>query len=273
MIVRFTACIVFASATLILAAAGWSAGPLETNRAFACTPAFFTFDEHVQQAAFVGIVETTSVGDGVIREPRLPTSTPLPEDSPVPIETPTPTNSQAAESPVPTTDPALWYAGELTGLSAHAVVLELIGGDAFAEIDIDMETRRSYERSIRLREASHGAPVGCGFVPLTYEPAKRYVVVLERYVTPSLATVRRFPIVGSDVLFAENDLILSESAYRRYFPNVPADLRDWGDNSGRRLATVAADRLPLSEFMAMLKAMRTAIAPPDTGSAGLAANR
>jgi hypothetical protein len=61
---------------------------------------------------------------------------------------------------------------------------------------------------------------------------------------------------------------LQEATYRRYFAGVPARIENG-------IAIITADRVPLARVLDAVTALRGGreIAPPETGSAGLAARR
>jgi hypothetical protein len=98
-------------------------------------------------------------------------------------------------------------------------------------------------------------------------------VVLNDYDQLDLWTVRRFTIVGDDVLLTGGYLNFEESVYRRYLPGVAAEIRDTGDGTGTRMANITASSVPLDQLLTMMRDARTDIRPPETGNAGLAANR
>lgn len=249
--------------------------------AYACSIAPSTFEENVRDASFAGVVEAISVGDGFNRHPPVPPYV-VTEVPPTPIasvtrerglqlETPT-----VAAPPSPSKTPSPSFHPELIGQSAIAKVVEQARGTARAEVEIDAEARRVYERQLREREAGRTLS-SCGLLgPPLYDVGARYLVVLNAYGGPHLYTARRLPIAGSDVLLGggNGSVDMSEATYRRYFSGINAEVytQDYGDGTSRRLATLKAERVPLVSMMAMLRA-ETRIAPPETGSAGLAANR
>ena len=258
----------------VAAAVQLSPGGNGITPATACSFVSYPFDDDVRRATFAGIIDTSSVGDGTLREPPLPTRTPEPESvtsTPEPTTTSMPPEAAATVSAAPPL--ASPHYTELVGQSAHAVVIEQIGGSAQTDIDIDLAARRNYERGIRQREAGYGL-TSCSLIPAPlYETGTRYLVVLNDYDQSELWTVRRFEIVGSEVLLSGGYLDFEESVYRRYFPGVAADIRDTGDGSGRRMAYITASRMPLDQLLAMMRDVRIGIRPPETGNAGLAANR
>lgn len=247
--------------------------------AVACSFAYIQLDVEVRNATFVGVVETTSVGDGLNRAVPLPRLTPPPEGSPTPTATKTEaprfpvavSTATATASPIATITPS--FHEDLVGVGARASVIEQIGGESIgSDVVIDQLSRTNYEMALRRIEAGYPlTSCGLGVLP-KYAPSMRYIVVLRDYGQGELFTIRHFAIEGTDALLA-GSLDVSEATYRRYLPGVAADIRDLGDGTGRRSAFVTADRIPVTQLVAMLRGVRTGIAPPDTGNAGLAANR
>jgi hypothetical protein len=141
------------------------------------------------------------------------------------------------------------------------------------------------ERAMREIEAYRGPPVIFSDCPLEWNTHRyvlgaRYLVI---YGTYGVAAVDvdyavRYRVSGNDVLIQQyasstplwymESMAMGESLYRRYFAGVPASLEGG-------LAIIAAERVPLTNVLRAIAEIRgdPSIAPPDTGSAGLAARR
>lgn len=254
--------------------------------ALACSYVPTEFEDLIRNATFIGIIETTSVGDGINRQPTLapPWTATVDVETPIPAASETPTTRAfiRTATPVPSAPvataavprPPAFYA-ELVGQGATASVIRQVAGDSRSSVEIDYETRRRYELDVRRREGMQGVN-SCGLqrAPL-YENMTRYLAVLQA--TDAMYTIRRYPIDGDDVVIDQGygQLAFFEPTYRRYFGGIAADIQEYGDESGRRYATITAERVPLTRMLAAFRGIRGAprVIPPETGTAGLAARR
>ena len=94
----------------------------------------------------------------------------------------------------------------------------------------------------------------------------RYVV-FGLIVNGGFTTQTRVSVEGDDAVFGSGGFAMTEIAYNRYFKGLPATIEEGS-------ARLTVDRMPLAALVHAIKAVRRGvIAPPDTGSAGLASGR
>ena len=86
-------------------------------------------------------------------------------------------------------------------------------------------------------------------------------------VSGGFVTNERVGVEGDDAVFGAGGFAMTEAAYHRYFEGLPARIE-------QGYARLIVERMPLATLARAIRAARrTEIAPPDTGSAGLAGGR
>jgi hypothetical protein len=215
------------------------------------------------QGTVIVLAEAELVGDAANRQP-----TPGPASPP-----------RATSAP-----PAQKYAGfDLAGVGATLRVVRAYtpGVDVGAPLVIDAGVRSSIERELRAREAGGGLATSCALGQFTFkfEQGRRYLVFGRYFKDGSgLLTVSRLLVDGDDVVLSDPLAAFGTSPassitatlYHRFFEGVPAEVDD-----ARGFAGFTGERIPLTSVLRAVAFLRgdPAIAPPDTGSAGLASGR
>lgn len=220
-----------------------------------------------QGAAYASVIvlaDAIEVGDGVNRAP-----TPGPSSPP-----------RAAASPAAHPTPEHF---SLAGIGATLSIVQAYTTDVDISqpLSVDQGQRTGIERELREREAGGGLYTTCGLGEFTFrfEQGVRYLVFARDFGNGSgLITISRLPIDGNDVVlvdpsapFGSSPLAYpTASLYHRFFEGVLAEVDD-----ARGFAHISAERVPLSAVLRAVAYIRgdASIAPPDTGSAGLASGR
>jgi hypothetical protein len=278
-------------AAVVIAAVAASAVQLpDASRASACTGGM-TFGFAVVHARAIIVGEAVAVGDEVNRAPTLtPTSTPTipPTSTPTPIfplSTMAETQAASPASPpaqgVPRTPPGFSLQGY--GVVIHAE--HIYGGsadilDERGNVEIDSDVRASIERDLRQLESGRGLIGTCSvgaFVP-KFDLGERYLIIADDFGDPNIRLQAGYRLrldgdyaILNDPSYArfgnQFPIELTAEQYHRRFEGTSADVRD-----DANWAEITADRVPLSSVLQLASevAGRALIAPPETGSAGLA---
>ena len=242
----------------------------------ACLSPPSDFERDVKAAAFVALVEAIDVGGAANEQPRLATPTSSPTYAPSATDAPvstatrtprggktataTPTLTQEAQFPPPT--PV-----SLAGLGATLQVVTLYAGDVSSPIAIDASGRQSFGKYLREQEALIPNNSSCaGGRPVTYAQGTRYVV-FGRGGGHDFATDMRLDVDGDEALISAGQIVVREGLYHRYFEGLSAQFQ-------HGYASLDPGRVPLETLGGAVAGIRSSvIAPPDTGSAGLASGR
>lgn len=245
--------------------------------AHACSAAPADFERDTQAAEFVALVDAVQVGGATNEQPRLPSPTPSPTYQPPITDTPpatatrTPRGVKTAtptETVPPTWTPVTAPTPELlTGIGATLEIVTLYAGQATSPVAIDAYGRAAYARYLREREALFPFRSSCeGIHPEAYQVGARYVV-FGLNVNGGFTTQTRISVEGDDAVFGSGGFAMTEGAYHRYFDWLPVTIEDG-------YARLTVERMPLATLARAISAVRRGvIAPPDTGSAGLASGR
>lgn len=256
----------------------------DPRTALACTGGGSGLEDAARRARIIVLGDAVDVGDAVNRAPAVaPTSTP----------TGTPTlhaGTPAATPPSPpmaTGQPFPRYATpDGFTLAGFGVTLRVINAYTSALprpqslLQVDDELRASIEREIRQLETGRGlTDCELGRFSFKFEQDIRYLVfATDDEPGFGLLTIFRLRVVGNEVFVSDplattydpTGLYVSAAIYHRFFEGVAAEVG--GEND---IARITADRVPLSAVLRAVAYLRhdASIAPPDTGSAGLASGR
>jgi hypothetical protein len=244
--------------------------------AFACTPGPPFGLESAATAETIAVVEVVEAGSSMNSAPTVTPTSALPVFPPS-----ADVSTTATSSAVATATP---YTFDLSGYGATLRVVDvLVGGDVPEIIEAGREGRAFMEREVREREAYRGPPIIFSDCPIEWNAHRwiagaRYLVFAGKAADGGTAATFRYRVEGDwlvleqrpveDPLFHIEVLGLQEATYRRYFAGVPARIENG-------IAIITADRVPLARVLDAVTALRGGreIAPPETGSAGLAARR
>ena len=258
-----------------VALASASAIARPTPRAGACSIAIAPFDYTAREATLVLIVHVDSVGGPENTAPTLtPTVTPPPFGTPTAI----PRRSVTIFRPTATHTPTPGYTPpplpSLQGRGANVTVLRVLDGSAPPAFALDTAERERYQQDLRREEAGVRTPCP-PFAPAYFEAGSDYLL-LARQNEEGIRTARRFLIAGDNVVMNDpgagehrQTLYVTGDTYRTFLSAYPAEVVGAGVNES---ATITAPRVALADMLAMIDGIRTGttIAPPNTGSAGLA---
>lgn len=222
----------------------------------------------VEQGAFdasvIVLADAIEVGDAINHAP-----TPGPPSPP-----------HAAASPAARPTPEHF---SLAGVGATLRIVQAYttGVDISQPFFVDEQQRTNIERELREREAGGGLFSSCELGQFTsrFEQGVRYLVFARDLGNGvGLIASSRLPIGGNDVVlvdplapFGSSPLAyVTATLYHRFFEGISADVDD-----ARGFAHITAERVPLSAVLRAVAYIRgdLSIAPPDTGSAGLANGR
>jgi hypothetical protein len=231
----------------------------------ACTGGLWDFQSASAEAQLIFIGDVIEAGDGVNREPTL---TPVPTATRSPYSTPV--------SP-PVSRPTFDIQVDLNGIGELFDVQREIVGHPGAPFALDGEIRRGIEREIRYINATGGfsdCEIDRG--TFRYIPGARYLVFAGQ--PPGVEftlTLQRLHVVGADVVFDEPGssyapFVVSRELYDAAFRGIAS--QPYGESP---VLEITADRVPLTTVLRAVAYIRgdPSIAPPDTGSAGLASGR
>ncbi len=248
--------------------------PRHSPAAIACTGGGPGGLEEVAQLPLIFIAQASSVGDGLN---RAPTATPTNTET----ATATATGTPWASVPTPVSPPFLpptpppYIGPDLTGVGADLVVERVYVGALPAQIRVDEQARIDLEQQVREMETALGISdcTADRFVA-RYVPGRRYLVFATQPAPGDIETAAIFPIEGDrlvlhDPLLAQtylDELLMGAETYRLYFSGIETYEGQYG---------IAAPDVPLSSVLGAVAFLRgdPSIAPPDTGSAGLASGR
>jgi hypothetical protein len=236
--------------------------------ALACSIGPEMLDERVAEAQFIGLVEAVGVGGP---ENRAPTVTPIASASatgtPSRTVVSTPVSPPWAQPTIPPNlDPF-----QLSGVGATLRVVEQYVGVARDALVVDDAGRANAERAWRVIEANPLPPPPCepGIGLTRYDRGASYITLAADSPERGVHTVLALSVHGDEVDLS--GVMMHGDTYRRYFNGVPAEFSERGD------AYLTAPRVPLATLRAAIIGMRGSdaprIVPPETGSAGLAAER
>jgi hypothetical protein len=266
------------AATLVTSGRG------DVTPAHACTGGVSPLEWLTQRADLIVLGEAVAVGDAVNRAPTLtPTSSPTQTPPVTPTRTARArTSTTPAPTPRPSSTPFTPTRFHLTGIGMTLAVERVYAGESGEMLDVDVDTRSALERALRNEEAGiryYGGTCSLGaFVP-RYRLGQRYLAFAERPEgwPEALYAAGVFAVDGNDLwlddplLEAGNNgfLHMLPETYNRFFAGVPAVT--YGTDS----VYLTADRVPFWRVLRAVAFLRgdPSIAPPDTGSAGLAASR
>jgi hypothetical protein len=241
--------------------------------AAACTGGVGPLEWLTSHAELIVLGEAIEVGDAVNRAPtatatQTPTATSTPSRGKTTAKTASPTSTPSPFEPRPF---------DLTGIGMTLRVERAYVGGASGSIAIDANVRSAVERGLQDIEAGRMYISDCAldaFVP-RFSVGVRYLLFIVNAPEPYTAGV--FIVDGQDVVLddpalvrAGNDqLYLSPETYQRFFAGLPASSRYAGE------LTLMAGRVPLARVLRAIAFLRgdPSIAPPETGSAGLASGR
>lgn len=227
-----------------------------------------------ERARVVVLGDAIEVGDNINRAPTV---------TPTPLRTATPSSPPNAKLPTfpPYATPVDF---SLVGYGVTLLVVHSYASDpqvpsrAGTLIGVDRETRANIERALREAEARVGAsdcaPDAFAF---KFQHGARYLVFAgDDQREFGLWVIWRMRVVGSDVVLSDppltsvdaTSLSMTAEQYHRSFEGVDATLREG-------FAMITARRVPLASVLRLIAYIRgdASIAPPDTGSAGLASGR
>lgn len=250
--------------------------PRASRPAAACTGGSGLIEEFAKSEV-IAIGDAVRIGDNVNRAPALtPTASATATTTPSAVATTSSASSATPSATIPPlpTEPPL----DFTGIGATLSVVRQISGAPASTVEVDAGSRAVVERAVRDIEARQ-VITDCApdrFVP-HFALGQRYLVFAYRDETGQLTTRQLYPVEGDTLLLQDAALIraglsglaMLPGTYRAFFADQPADV-------GRDIALLRGDRVPLSEMIRAVQALRVggvSIGPPDTGSAGLAAQR
>ncbi len=249
--------------------------------ALACTGGGSGLEDAAGRARYIVLGDAVEVGDAVNRAPTIaPTATPTATATVragTPVPTP-PSPPQGNHPPFPAYSTPEGFT--LAGLGVRIRTVRAYAGtppDPPALLHIDEELRAAIEREIRGFETGGGTS-DCELARFTFkfEQGARYLVFAADEPGFGLLTVFRMKVVGSDVLlhdplatnYDSGGIYVSAAMYRRFFSGVAAEMAEYDSRTMR----ITAERVPLVSVLRAVAYVRgdASIAPPDTGSAGLA---
>ncbi len=271
---RFAAFVAACSVALVvLAASSRSAAP----RAEACTGGVGPLEWLTENSDLIVLGRAVEVGDAAN---HAPPATPTASRTSTPTATTgrSPGTPITSSSPTPiATMPVIVPSVDLAGIGMTLAVERAYVGGASANIAIDANVRSGIERELRDIEAGILRITDCrldAFVA-RYHVGLRYLLFVAGEPDQYVAGV--FIVDGQDVVLddpelsraATDRLYMSLDTYQRFFSGVPTASRYAGE------VTLATDRVPLFRVLRAVAFLRgdPSIAPPETGSAGLASGR
>jgi hypothetical protein len=231
------------------------------------------------RAPVVFLGDAVEVGGPANTAPTV-TPTPEPTSTPTASSSPGATSTQpVAASPTVPAPPTYVPILNLTGIGARFRIVADYSRLGRQEFPIDNEVRGFVERALRDAEAGKLALSTCAidaFVP-RYTHNARYLVFAEEHVNGAYYAAALFRVEGERVVFndpglmsANNGFLYMERAtYNRYFSaSTPSELN-------AESVYFIDGSVPLRDVLRAVAALRgdPSIAPPDTGSAGLAEGR
>jgi hypothetical protein len=216
--------------------------------------------------------DVLSAGDAVNRAPTVtPTVTSTATATATGTRTPdaaTPVSPPVA--PPPTIDVGV----DLTGIGAELQLVHSYAGAAPARVTIDTTTRVEVEREIRVFESGSISDCAPDRFAARYVPGRRYLVFANEVTPGDNETLALFPIEGDNIVLHDpllatsllGELYMTQGTYDRYFSTVERYDAGYG---------IAAPTVPLATVLRAIAGLRgePSVAPPDTGSGGMAALR
>ena len=169
---------------------------------------------------------------------------------------------------------------DLTGIGATFSLVRLVFGITPSQMTLTIERDR-IERTARIMDAGGiGSPSTCsflGFVP-RYVEGRRYLLFIKHIPNERAYISAEFPVEGDELINGDRlltqantgFLYMSPATYARYFDGVPTSMSNveyvYLADGGVALDTI-------EKAVLGFLGMEARIAPPDTGSAGLASGR
>ncbi len=268
----------------LLAAALVASSRGDATPAQACVGGVDPLEWLAQRADLIVLGEAVAVGDAVNHTaPATPTSTPTRTPPVTPTRTARATTSRTpAPTPRPSSTPFTPTRFDLTGVGMTLAIERVYAGEAGETLDVDAATRAALERTLRNEEAGiryYGGSCGLGAFTLRYRAGQHYLIFAEHPDgwPEALHAAGVFAVDGNDLrlhdplLGAGNNgfLHMSPATYDRFFAGAPAA------TYGTDTVYLTADSVPLWRVLRAVAFLRgdPSIAPPDTGSAGLAGSR
>ncbi len=267
---RFAAFVVACVVALVVLALWLPSG---APPAAACTGGVPPLEWLTSHGELIVLGEAIEVGDGLNRAPtatatQTPTVTSTPRRG---TSSATPTSPAATPS---TFEPRPF---DLTGIGMTLRVERVYVGQVGSTVPVDWTGRSWYEKTLRDEEAGkpyYGGTCTLGMFQPRYRAGQRYLLFAqgnqEWHASGSFA-VDGDAIVGDSLLGGANNgfVYMSPGTYEKFFRGVQSRsyLPDRVD--------LTAERIPLSLVMRAVAYLRgdASIAPPETGSAGLASGR
>jgi hypothetical protein len=272
-------------AALAMIAVALGVRPPAARPVLACTGGGSGLEDAAVRARYIVLGDAVEVGGAMNRAPTIaPTATPtvtatVRAGTPVPTP-PSPPQGNYPRQPAYSTPEGFTLAGfgvTIRTVRAYAGTLP----EPQAPQHIDKEVRASIEREIREFEAGRGiGDCELGRFTFKFEQGARYLVfATDEEPEFGLLAIFRLRVVGNDVLLHDplattydpGGIYLSAPIYHRFFAGVGAEMVG-GDND---IVRITAERVPLAAVLRAIAYVRgdPSIAPPDTGSAGLASGR
>lgn len=269
--VRFAALVVACSVALVAPALRVGRG---VPPAVACTGGGVGGLEDLARMPLILLADAVRVGDAVNRAPTA-TVTSTPTTTPTAAGAVTPPATTPVSPPFASPTPPPYPGVDLTGVGAELSVVRAYAGVAPAHLRIDTRARADLEQRLREIEAtrlfSNCTPDR--FVA-RYVVGRRYLVFATEPAHGDIETAALYPVEGDNIVLRDpllrqsylGELSMVAKTYRQYFSSLPTYEGSYG---------LAADRVPLASVLRAVAFLRgdPSIAPPDTGSAGLAAGR
>lgn len=240
---------------------------------YACTGGVANLETFASRAGYVFLGDAITVGGS---SNTAPAATPEATQTPIP-----PNPSATPPPPSPTIPPAPIHvpAVNLTGIGATFHIVADYSRVGSQDLVIDNDIRGFVERGLRSAEAGTPLISNCAldaFV-MRYTPGARYLVFAEGSGNGEPFATAAFRVTNEQIVFDDSGLMaanngflyMERATYDRYFARVPAT------ELGADAAYFTTGSVPLRDVLRAVADLRgdQSIAPPETGSAGLAAER
>lgn len=238
----------------------------------ACTGGVSSLEWFAPRSEILILGEALEVGSGVNAAPTLTataTAPPVTHTATPIFETPVP--------PVPTYGPVTF---DLTDIGVTIRIVADYSGIGTSLLLLDRESRASIERKLRELESGHGYVDTCGigaFVP-RYTTGARYLIFAEPHTGNAFHSSAVFRVDADRVVFNDDGLTRANNGFL-YMERATYDRFFRGAVDGEELTDgtvyITTGSVPLNSLLRAVTHIRgdPSIAPPETGSAGLAANR
>ncbi len=247
------------------------ARPPSARPVLACTGGGYGSIETLATGSqFIVVANVVSVGDNVNRAaPNTSTFTPTTTSTVAPrTSSPTPPSPPHAPSPGYTPEPF-----DLTGFGATLSVVQSYSGETPRQLDVDEISRGEVELAVREREAGVFTDCEPDHFAYHYSLGAQYLVFAAEHPELGLHTIVRYEISGTDLILwggGAAGLTMTANTHARFFAGIPFE-----GFTGSTTGQITAERVPLASVLRAVTFLRddASIAPPDTGSAGLASGR